>query len=242
VPWFVIAFCLMLLFVPWMNYLAHGMSRRSYSILLALGFVLLSVASSVTGSSFINSNLTWFLYLYLAGGFVRIHGIGVKTSILVILLVAMALFHSAAVAALVLEGGIKEAVIVNGVWTSRNSITVFLMAALILVLFERLDLGSRPTLNRIASASFGVYLISDNPFVRAWLWAHFAQLASGGVLILALGGCLAALVVYAICTCMELIRSTLSKRIAKSMPRLSFARVCKRIDGYYSNVTGGADV
>lgn len=53
----------------------------------------------------------------------------------------------------------------NSVWQVFNAMGLFLF-------FKNMDFGSHYWVNKIASATFGVYLIHDNKFVRDFLWHH----------------------------------------------------------------------
>ncbi|KFI96146.1 acyltransferase family protein [Bifidobacterium stellenboschense] len=89
---------------------------------------------------------------------------------------------------------------------------VLMVGLALFVLFERHEFHSA-VVNAIASSTFGVYLISEYPTVRQWLWRDprldFAALAAGHpvVLIPALVG--AACAVFLACTLLDQVRGLL---------------------------------
>ena len=67
-------------------------------------------------------------------------------------------------------------------------------------------------MNTAAKGALGVYLIHDNPIMRAWLWPHLAWVyALGPAAILAVG-VLSGVAVYAVGTAIDLARIRLLER------------------------------
>ena len=81
----------------------------------------------------------------------------------------------------------------------------------LLLLFSKIHFHSR-VVNLVASATFGVYLISDHPLIRQLLWRHWLTLDKfyyypGAQALLAGAGVV--LLVFAGCTVLDLLRRLL---------------------------------
>ena len=78
---------------------------------------------------------------------------------------------------------------------------------LLMMMFRNLKIGYHKWINLIASATFGVYLIHDNPIVRPFLWQTVFRNASyqetSLIVPYSIG---AACLVYAVCTVIDLLR------------------------------------
>lgn len=59
---------------------------------------------------------------------------------------------------------------------AETSLTVLVLSISLFALFLRSDIGSKPSINTVASCTLGVYLIHDNPFIRQALWKNMGNL------------------------------------------------------------------
>lgn len=69
--WFITCYIGMILTSPFLNALYHRLTCRGKTYLMALGFIVLSIAPTLSTYNPLDSNLVWFFYLYLLGGWVR---------------------------------------------------------------------------------------------------------------------------------------------------------------------------
>jgi hypothetical protein len=91
-------------------------------------------------------------------------------------------------------------------------IPTFLASTGMLVAFARLAMGPSRTINNLAKCALGVYLIHDNPFVRAWLWPHFAAVYALGPAAIIGASLLAAVGVYAFGAAVDNLRIALLEK------------------------------
>ena len=85
---------------------------------------------------------------------------------------------------------------------------------LLLVGFLRIDIGRSRFVNTLASATFGVYLLHDDGFVRTFLWEKlFCNAAYADSALLIPYSLLAIAAVYCGCTIVELIRRHTLERL-----------------------------
>ena len=81
------------------------------------------------------------------------------------------------------------------------------ISVLLFVGFSRLRMGPNKFINTVASATFGVYLIHENRFVRPFLWDTVLRnpsYANSGLLVPHTLWAIAA--VFIVCTVIELVR------------------------------------
>lgn len=95
---------------------------------------------------------------------------------------------------------------------SQNSVTQVVLSLALFVLFERMPLGSNRIVNAVAGTTLGVYLIHDNPLMRAWLWAHFEGMFGRDIVMIVAVGLSLSLLVFIVCSIVEFARKSFVER------------------------------
>lgn len=110
------------------------------------------------------------------------------------------------------------------------------------MMFEKMHMSVVPTVNAVAGTVFGVYLIHDNPLVRAWLWPHFSFAAGLPVPLLVVSAVAAALTVFAICSVVDMVRlRLLEPPVMRAVDRLC-GGLFERADRAVAQVQGGGSL
>lgn len=256
--WFITNFVALMVVSPFLNLLFDRLSRRGKSRLAAIGFVTISVLPTLTTFNPLGSDLLWFFYLYLLGGWIRelmegAEGADALASALARdggdgaaadrdaawanttgasgalawldparltlrvgggpMAVAGVLVSWAAIAAICCAQawfGFDRVNAQYPVW--QYMIPTFLASTGMLVAFARLAMAPSRTVNNLAKCALGVYLIHDNPFVRAWLWPHFAAVYALGPAAIIGASLLAAVGVYAFGAAVDSLRIALLEK------------------------------
>lgn len=256
--WFITNFVALMVVSPFLNLLFDRLSRRGKSRLAAIGFVTISVLPTLTTFNPLGSDLLWFFYLYLLGGWIRelmegAEGADALASALARdggdgaaadrdaawakttgasgalawldparltlrvgggpMAVAGVLVSWAAIAAICCAQawfGFDRVNAQYPVW--QYMIPTFLASTGMLVAFARLAMAPSRTVNNLAKCALGVYLIHDNPFVRAWLWPHFAAVYALGPAAIIGASLLAAVGVYAFGAAADSLRIALLEK------------------------------
>lgn len=256
--WFITNFVALMVVSPFLNLLFDRLSRRGKSRLAAIGFVTISVLPTLTTFNPLGSDLLWFFYLYLMGGWIRelmegTEGGDTLASALARdggdgaaadrdaawakttgasgalawldparltlrvgggpMAVAGVLVSWAAIAAICCAQawfGFDRVNAQYPVW--QYMIPTFLASTGMLVAFARLAMAPSRTVNNLAKCALGVYLIHDNPFVRAWLWPHFAAVYALGPVAIIGASLLAAVGVYAFGAAVDSLRIALLEK------------------------------
>ena len=102
--------------------------------------------------------------------------------------------------------------------------------------FQKLAIGSVPWINRAAASALGVYLIHDNPIMRAWLWPHVAGLYAAGWPAILIGGVGAALAVYALGALIDAARIALLEKPLFAWINRRFAAPLARADRWLADI------
>ncbi len=217
--WFVTAYIVLILFSPFINKLISVITRRQFIALNCIMLALWSVVPTFTKMSFYSGELTQFLMFYLLGAYLRLYpdnflsrkysAPAIAASSFVIMMLSAVICDFLSVRFGLFSGG--------SYWYARNSVFVIAAAVSLLVIFTKLSLNSK-AVNSIAACTFGVYLIHDNRLLRTVLWPevlHTTDYADSPFMAVHMVVC--SLVVFAVCTVIELLRK---KIIEKPVMRL----------------------
>lgn len=224
--WFATVYFVMVLFSPYMNRLAKCITQKQYQILLVTMFTIWCIPSTIgavipllSGMSYSLIDFTWFVFLYFLSGYIRLY---INFSEKSIFKYRMSLIFWSML--LIFISGVS-----NFLWHHLNSSYFFNetrsfwlgnnIFSLMISVEALLYFASKPPkynrfINYIAKASFGVYLIHDNSYIRPLLWDKIfvvSQHYDSQLFILwVLGG---AIVIYTICSIIDILRFEIFERI-----------------------------
>ena len=230
-PWFVVAYLGMYLFIPFINRLANGLTRNQYRKLLLIGAVCFSVIPTAFNLSFISSSFAWFVYLYFLAGYLRLYDVSFSKGRLVAIIAIPLIAVVALTVLLTITPSATEALNIGARYFAGNYSLFLLIAAIgIFIAFAKWDLGYSRFVNSVASTTFGIYLIHDNSIVRSWLWSHLIPP------LLSLRACLLvpaliglALGVFAVCALIDYVRQLVVRVIPCD-------GLCKRLKPVYARI------
>ena len=167
--WFASAYFVLYLIHPFLNKLLAACDRRGFQFILLFLLTLWCVIPTFTTSYYQSNSLVWFVTLYAVGGFIRRFGLfeGSKPLQWLAAFLAVSLVRYLSAVVLILIGtrfpfAGENSLFFYGV----QSVPTFLSAVTLFMTFEKIKMRGAGLINLAASASFGVYLIHDNPYVR----------------------------------------------------------------------------
>lgn len=213
--WFPTTFVALMLLQPLLNGWIEYFKKTSLKKIIGVLTCLLIVFPFFIKGQFVYSNLLYFVYLYLIGAYIGKYPkrfdslsfsklvIGFFISFLVfVCLMAFAIYHPDIMGCL----DISRKTLLN-----QNSIPAVLMGIFLFLVFRKIDIGSNSFINKMATTSFGIYLISDNPNMRplVWDWANNNAFANADIMVFIGHILLSVLVVYAICSMLDYLRIAL---------------------------------
>lgn len=219
--WFITCYIALMVASPFLNLLYGHLSFTGKSRLMAVAFVALSLVPTVATFNPVGSDLVWFFYLYLLGGWIR--ELGERRASGGALRLAAGEDGLCKLDPARFVGNMGPWAIAGGIGFVRASmaalgwahqeldfdrilpdyfiwqymVPTFVASIGVFLTFQKLDIGCVPWINRAATSALGVYLIHDNPLVRAWLWPHFAAVYAAGPVAIIACGIGAAAAVYA---------------------------------------------
>lgn len=184
--WFFTNYLLLVIVAPILNIIIQNVSKQKYEIILLVGIVVFSVLPTINifGDPFGTNkgfSIIWFVMLYLIAAYVRIYPLPrVKYRLLysvttIVLFIAITSCHYIA-------SVFPYAMAISNLLLTYNSILVVVASVSIFV--TAVTSGSKKEkqykidyiIAKIASLSFGVYLLHEHPQIRDILWNEWVRL------------------------------------------------------------------
>ena len=216
--WFASVYMGLLVLMPFVSMVAARMTRRQYQYLLGALTLFLSVNHMIfrvdTYGTFSGRELPWFIFLTLLAGYVKLHTKEDRHY-------AWYGFAGYVVSSLAVLASVYLSVKTHqediGYFLNYNSPLALLGTLALFVCVRNLPWKESKldrVILKVAGAAFGVYLIHDNYLIRYLVWdafrvskvakTHWAMIYAVGV----------AVIVYTVCTVLELLRQQLVKWFA----------------------------
>ena len=188
--WFFKNYLLLYCLVPFINKGILSMNKKTFQKMIIVMFIVFSIVLAVTGGEFFFNNgfsLYQFIFLYILGAYLRKYPIDksyifkimsknmykiVLFTIFFVCLISNYVLYSYADSISWINSGFKT--ISNYIrWTSENySCPFVIIQSIAYFLYSgTLDFKSK-FINKIASLTFGIYLIHDNNFMRRNIYIY----------------------------------------------------------------------
>ncbi len=198
------------LLMPFINKMLSFFDKALYQRFLVLLTICWCIIPTFTGQAFQSNSLLWFIYLYSLAGYIRRHTASTKikgeTYIILSFVITLLTWMSAVFFDVI---GTKISVFGQHATYFFNTqrLPILVISVLLLIGFSKLNLGYSRIINVISSATFGVYLIHDNEYIRPFLWKSVFKNASYANSNLLIPYSLFVItVVYVCCALIELAR------------------------------------
>ena len=231
--WFASTYFVLYLFSPFLNIFLTSLNKKQYQRLLVLASACWCLIPTLFGKAFECNHLLWFFYLYSIAGYIRRYDVikavpfSGNKCIIGALLIAFAVLiclDRVKVLFLKLSDYQTEYSYFDGENGEQRLMLLIMMVSLLLFMgFQKLKIRNNRVINHLSSATFGIYLFHDNPYIRSILWnllekgkeysdkPNFIPYSLGVTVMVFLG-----------CLTLELVRSNfLEKRYLKAVESLS---------------------
>ena len=214
--WFASTYFMLYLIHPFLNKLLHGLSKTEYQYLILMMVLCWSIIPTATTQLFESNSLLWFVTLYGIAGYVNLYGGNQKLqSKHYFSLYFMVLIITYTVSTTFLFLGTKKEE-----WSTHaidffeiERLPILLMAITLFMGFVTLKMNYHKWINKIASATFGVYLIHDSSYIRYYLWTNIFKINQyQDSTFLILYSILVVFILYVSCTMIDLIRKKLVEK------------------------------
>ena len=215
--WFAGTYFILYLLSPFINKMLNVLDKKEYRKLLLLMAVCWCIIPSSIKQSVQMNNLLWFVFLYALAGYIRLH-LDIKRykSTYCIL------------GAVIVAGLNYLLTVIFDIWGKEdafyatystyfyemNMLPIVVISVLLFIGFLNFDIKYSSFINIVSSATFGVYLIHENNYIRRFLWETlFNNRAYGDISVLIPYTILQIFVVFTACTIIELFRIYCVERI-----------------------------
>ena len=234
--WFCIHYICLYFFIPVLNYILNGMSKRDIEKTIFIMFVLISVIPTFT-TAFEFSKHAAFILAYFVGGYIRLfmnqkNNIKIVTKILLLDIAAIIFLISGMIYAGLYLQNEKIIAFSSHFLTSNDSIFAIIFAICLFFIFKNLKIKNNNIINGIAASVLGIYLIHDNVYMRPLIWTkiipnnlYFDKWCFFAFAITKI------LVVFLICLVIDRIRIIVFGKLRKSIVEVLYA-FAKKISEY----------
>lgn len=202
VYWFITVYCILYLISPYINKVIRILNKKEFiKLLLIMGILSCGVITTILKPNRGFGSLFIFVFLYILGAYINTYynGKHIKYSLLISIFFYFLIFASQL---------LFEAFIPNYVnyFIDLTSLPIIACAIFMLLGFKELEVESK-VINTISSATFGVYLIHENTYVRPFIWQKvFKNYLFYSKSTLFLHAIVCIIITMIICTIIELMR------------------------------------
>lgn len=242
--WFATSYLILYIEHPLINKFLLSINRKQYEKYLIFVLVLFSLIPNITITDYSFTAIEFVIY-YSIGGYIRTFGLlehnkrGKWLKWFIILSIIKCLICI-----------IPNFISFNHDWISthfyyvynRNSIFTIIQAVCLFMTFLKMDIKYNGFINRVASATFGVYLIHDSNLLRPIIWQDIFKVATYQDTALIIPySIVVTLIVFICCSVIDLIRQIVfekpyMKLVDKISPKIEIVynrlvdRICKILD------------
>ena len=216
--WFVTIYIILYVLSPFLNAGIGKLRKTHLSFIIVFLLMLYCILPNTIGrlkpiSSFEYSIVIWFVTMYLIGGYFRHYGFPLikhTTIALVLLIMSVFIMFGARTLQLYLDtdysGKIAEFIKAFAEY-NPNSIMSLVISILMFCVFLPIKFRGNKLFFSISKATFGVYLIHDNPLFNKYMWENIIHTkemyASQFFIPLSI---ISIILLFVICSVIEIIR------------------------------------
>jgi Uncharacterized protein conserved in bacteria len=209
--WFASTYFVLYIISPYLNKLLNNLDKQTYKQMLVIFAICWCLIPTFFRKPFEGNNLIWFIFLYIIAGYIRIYAekrikkVG-STYIWLSVVLYVLTFLSAALFDLI---GIRVHYfsLRATMFFEMDQLPVLLISLLAFIGFLKIKIDYSWLINVISSATFGIYLIHDNDYVRPFLWKKFFRNATYADSAFLIPYSLAVIIIVFLgCTVIELCR------------------------------------
>lgn len=216
--WFASTYFVLYLLSPFINRFLKSLDQKTYRNFLLLLFFMWCFIPTFLSTSWEANPLLWFVFLYSCSGYIRLH-LNVSTYKKSFVWAGIMIFLTYLSVVVFDILGTKISLFASHAtyFYGMEKLPALLISILLFVGFLNLKIGYQPMINMISSATFGVYLIHDNDYIRDFLWIRlFKNQNYASSKFLAPYTILQVIIVFVVCILIELFRINLiEKRYGK---------------------------
>lgn len=219
--WFMTVYIFMYCLIPFLNKIVTSLNTDKSKIYFLILGLLINLANcpflfGPVGNT--GSNLLNFCFIYCIGGIIRkenilhckekthkLNKLSFNMLLLFIIITTVLVFLASSTQKILFINLAKAIIFSNFSWL------VLFLATGIFIWIGSKHIRYNPLLNKIASLTFGIYLMSDNTYVRSWLWLstlHFNNLLFKSPISIIWHTILITIIIFIVCGIIEFMRKS----------------------------------
>lgn len=236
--WFASSYFVLYLLSPFINKMLNSFDKKVYQRFLVLLFLCWCVIPTFFNMKLESNPLLWFVFLYALAGYIRLHVdiTAIKSRKCILIALAVMIFtYSLTVLCDIL--GRKSAFFLSHATYlyELQTLPILIIALMLFIGFANAKIGYVSSINVVASASFGVYLLHDNGLMRSLLWGRiFKNATYQNSNILIPYTIMVIAVVFIAGTLIELFRKYVIEKAYQKAVACFSVRVDKCLDKFFS--------
>lgn len=228
--WYFTAYFILLLFIPFLNYVMNGISKKQYQVLVLLLIGIFSIEQMLRFGiiNVIQTNdysFCWLAILYIIGGYFGKYGnnIRIKSIFLWLVIISCILITEITVFSDFLTESQNKVLYLLGKLGERfnllsyTSPTILFIALSLLILFSKIKLKNKFIINLVKFVSplaFSVYPIHTNRLIYEHILIDScSKLAEKNTAVMVLGVLGIAIVIFMVCIFIDYFRMLLFKTL-----------------------------
>lgn len=164
---YITVFVVLYFFIPYLNILLNTLTKKQFGMLILTEFIFFSVIPTVVGQFSVDmySYILWMVYLYQIGYYLKKYNPAIPWKIAMPVSVALLLACSLIIEPLLhIETKLRFA-------NTQNSCILLVASVAWLGFFANLKMPHISLINWLAKSTFAVYILHDDPDVRAVIWS-----------------------------------------------------------------------
>lgn len=176
--WFTSCYVLIYIFAPFFREIIETISKKNFKILLTVMIIIWGILSNIPGTKTFFNELIWLIVIYFLSAYIRkydcnilkndkIRAIGIII-VIVMMNVIMVILELLSTRISVLSEKIYY-------FNNLKSPFILILTVLIFLIFKNLNIRNSNVINKIASTTFGIYLVHENVFLRDIIWKDVVQ-------------------------------------------------------------------
>ena len=236
--WFATSYFVLFLIHPYINRLLLSLDKKQYQGLMLLLLFIWCIIPTLTTFSLASNELWQFVLIYVIGGYIKLYGNRIKLKsyhFFYLWMAATIVTYLSSIVFMILGKKISILAEHAAYFYGRLSLPTLLRAVFFFMIFERMTLSHSKIVNTVSASAFGVYLLHDNGIIRPLLWKTiFVNAQYQDSLILIPYSIAVALLVYMVCTLIDLIRINTVEVLFMKVVDYCLNRIVTPIERFYT--------
>ena len=229
--WFASTYFVLYLIHPFLNKLLLSIDKKTYQIILLVATFCWCIIPTFTKSTYESNELLWFIFIYSTAGYIKLYGLSSKIQknhyVIFTVLLTAATYLSSVFFSL-LKTKITTFSLPSNYLYGMQTLPVLLISVCLFMTFAKTTIKNNKFINIVASATFGVYLIHENHYLRNIFWQTIFNNSSYQTSIKIIPVSIIAVVaVYIVCTITELVRQIFIEKTFSKITDILFSPFIK---------------